>query len=268
MILVGKHLQSFFKYMPLLFLLTAKDFKLKYRRSVLGIFWSMLNPLLLMIVFTSVFTILLRSQPVGMPFAVFYVTGALVFNLFNEATTNAMTSVISNALLIQKVYIPKYIFPIEKCAFSFVNTIFSIFAVFLVLLYYFFKGEVHFHLTVFFVFLPILFVFLFAVGVSLILSSVAVFFRDIIHIWGVLTTILFYLTPLIYPIGILENYGIGTVVKLNPLYYFVDDFRKLLVLGQIPSLMHFVINLTVCFCTIILGLFIFKKTQDKFIFRV
>ena len=110
--------------------------------------------------------------------------------------------------------------------------------------------------------------FLFAVGVSLILSSIAVFFRDIIHIWGVLTTILFYLTPLIYPINILDNYGIGTIVKLNPIYYFVDDFRQLLVLGQVPSLTHFLINFSVCFGILFVGLFIFKKTQDKFIFRV
>ena len=263
-----KHFQSFFKYMPLLFLLTVKDFKLKYRRSILGVFWSMLNPLLLMIVFTSVFTVLLKIKPVGMPFSVFYVTGALVFNLFNEATTNAMTAVISNSLLIQKVYIPKYIFPIEKCAFSFVNTVFSIVAVFLVLIYYFFKGEIKFHFTIMLVWLPILFVFLFSVGVSLILSAIAVYFRDIVHIWGVFTTILFYLTPLIYPINILDNYGIGTIVKLNPLYYFVDDFRQVLVLGQIPSIQHFLINFIVCFFTLGFGVLIFKKAQDKFIFRI
>ncbi len=267
--MIRKHIQNFFKYMPLLFLLTSKDFKLKYRRSILGVLWSMLNPLLLMMVLTSVFTVLLRMQPVGMPFSVFYIAGATIFNFFNEATTGAMTSIISNSLLLQKVYIPKYIFPIERCAFAFLNAVFSTVAVFLVFIYYVLKGEVSFHLTIFFIFVPMMFTFLFSVGLSLVLASLAVFFRDIIHIWSVLMTVWFYLTPLIYPIKILDNnYGIGTVVRLNPLYYFIDDFRQVLVLGQLPSVNHFLINIGVCFFTLVFGVFVFKRMQDRFILRV
>ncbi len=266
--MLKKYIQSFIKYLPLLFLLTMKDFKLKYRRSILGVLWSMVNPLLMMIVMTSVFTALLRIQPIGMPFAVFYLTGATVINFFNEATSSAMTSIISNSLLIQKVYIPKYIFPIEKCAFSLLNTLFSTIAVFLVLLFYSFNGEVKFHLTVFLSFIPLVFTFIFSVGLSLILASVAVFFRDLIHMWNVFLLILFYLTPIIYPIDIFDNYGIGIIVKCNPLYYFADDFRQLLVLGQVPPMFHFLINMGSCSVMLILGFLFFKRVQDRFIFCV
>lgn len=262
------HLQSFFKYLPLLFLLTSKDFKLKYRRSVLGVLWSMLNPLLLMVVFSAVFTVLLKVPPEGMPFPVYYITGSTIFSFFSDATSSAMVSVVSNSLLLQKVYIPKYIFPIEKCAFALLNTVFSTIAVFLVLIFYMLKGAVQFHLTMLFIFIPVIFVFMFSVGVSLILSTLTVFFRDIIHMWGVLITILFHLTPIIYPIKILENYGIGRIVKLNPLYYFIDDFRQLLVLGQLPPLEHFFISLGACVFMLILGFTFFKSMQDKFILQV
>ena len=268
MLFIKHHVQSFLKYLPLLFLLTSKDFKLKYRRSVLGVLWSMLNPLLLMVVFSAVFTVLLRVPPDGMPFSVYYITGSTLFGFFNDATSGAMVSVVSNALLLQKVYIPKYIFPIEKCAFALVNTIFSTIAVFLVLIFYALKGAVQFHLTFFLIFIPVVFVFLFSVGVSLFLAALTVFFRDIVHIWGVLSTILFHLTPIIYPIKILENYGISKIVKLNPLYYFVDDFRQLLVLGNLPSFDHFIISLTSSVCVLVLGFTFFKCVQDKFILQV
>lgn len=267
-VLFKRHLHSFLKYLPLLFLLTAKDFKLKYRRSVLGVLWSMLNPLLLMVVFSAVFTLLLKVPPDGMPFSVYYITGSTLFSFFADATSGAMVSVVNNSLLLQKIYIPKYIFPIEKCLFALVNAVFSTFAVFFVLLFYVIAGEVQLHLTVFLIFIPLVFVFLFSVGVSLILAVLTVFFRDIIHIWGVLTTILFHLTPIIYPIKLLDNYGIGRIVKLNPLYYFVDDFRQLLILGQLPPLSHFLVGLGVCGAILVLGFATFKRLQDKFVLHI
>lgn len=221
-----------------------------------------------MVVFSAVFTVLLKVPPDNMPFSVYYITGSTLFSFFSDATSASLTSVVSNSLLLQKVYIPKYIFPIEKCAFAFLNTVFSTVAVFLVLIFYMFKGAVQFHFTVFLIFVPMLFVFLFSVGVSLILSALTVFFRDVVHIWGVLLTVLFHLTPIIYPIKILNNYGIGKIVKLNPLYYFVDDFRQLLILGQVPSLDHLLIGFGSCFFILVFGFLMFKHMQDRFIFQV
>lgn len=260
--------RDFVKFIPLLIGLTGRDFKLKYRRSFLGILWSMLNPLLIMLVLTSVFSIILRVQPVDMPFTVYYITGATMFNFFNEASSSSMSSVIGNASLIRKVYIPKYIFVLEKCSFSFINMLFSLIAMMGVVLFYVITGEVRLHLTIFLILIPIVFIFIFSVGVGLILSALSVFFRDITHIWGVVTTLWMYLTPIIYPIDILRDRGLAWVVKLNPLFYFVDDFRSLMIRGVFPNIDHFLISFGVCGGTLLLGMLIFRKVQDRFILHI
>ena len=265
-----KYIKNFIKYTPLLFLLTSRDFKLKYRRSFLGVLWSMLNPLLIMVVVTSVFTVLLKikSSDIGMPFAVFYITGSLIFNFFSEATSSSMTAVVSNASLIQKVYLPKYIFIFEKCAFSLINMLLSYIAVLFVFFYYVFRGEVSLNITILLIFVPMFLTFLFSIGVGLILSTLTVFFRDIVHIWGVVLTIWLYLTPIVYPIEILKSSRIDWVVRVNPLYYFVDDLRSLMVLGVIPSIEHILIEVLVCLFILLFGVCLFKKAQDRFILHI
>lgn len=260
--------RDFVKFIPLLIGLTGRDFKLKYRRSFLGILWSMLNPLLTMLVLTSVFSIILRQQPIDMPFTVYYITGATLFNFFNEASSSSMSSVIDNASLIRKVYIPKYIFVLEKCSFSFINMLFSLIAMMGVILFYVITGEVQLHLTVFLIFIPVMFVFIFSVGVGLILSAVSVFFRDITHIWSVLITLWTYFTPLIYSIDLLRDHGLEWVVKLNPLFYFVDDFRSLMIRGVFPDMNHLLISCGVCGGTVLFGMLIFRKVQDRFILHI
>ena len=260
--------RDFVRFIPLLMGLTSKDFKLKYRRSFLGIVWSMLNPLLMMIVFTSVFVIIYRVQSVGMPFSVYYITGVTLFNFFSEASSSSMTSIIDNASLIKKVYIPKYIFVLEKCAFSFVNMLFSLIAMMGVILFYVITGEVHLHLTIFLIFIPMIFVFIFSVGIGLILSALSVFFRDIMHIWGVLTTVWMYLTPIMYPMDMLRGQSFEWVIQLNPMFYFVDDFRNLMISGIIPSMDHFLISFVICIGTFFVGLCIFRKVQDRFILHI
>ena len=266
--MVKAYWRDFVRFIPLLMGLTGRDFKLKYRRSFLGILWSMLNPLLMMIVFTSVFSILLRAQPVDMPFAVYYITGATLFNFFSEASSSSMSSIINNASLIKKVYIPKYIFVLEKCSFSFINMLFSLIAMIGVILFYVITGEVHLHLTMFLIFIPMIFIFVFSVGIGLILAALSVFFRDITHIWGVLTTVWMYLTPIMYPMDILRDHDLEWVVQINPLFYFVDDFRNLMINGIIPSIDHFLISFVICIGTFSVGLFVFRKVQDRFILHI
>ena len=265
-----KYIENFIKYFPLLFLLTSKDFKLKYRRSVLGVFWSTLNPLLIMIVVTSVFSVILKFslEKIRMPFAVFYITGSLIFNFFSEASSSSMTAITANASLIQKVYVPKYIFILEKCAFSLINLLFSTIAVLVVVFYYVLKGQVVLHATIFLIFVPIFFTFLFSVGVGLILSTLTVFFRDIVHLWGVILTMWVYLTPIVYPIEVLKFSSLDWVIKLNPIYYFVTDLRKVMILGEIITLKSLIIESFSCFFVLILGILLFKKAQDKFILHI
>ena len=133
------------RYRYLLYNLVSRDFKLKYRRSVLGVVWSVLNPLLMCLVYWAVFSSLMDMRGSGIDnFPVFLMCGQLLFNFFNEATSTSMSSIISAAPLLKKVYIPKYIFPLEKCCFAMVNCVFSFVALLLVMI---FTGS-PFHLTV------------------------------------------------------------------------------------------------------------------------
>lgn len=138
-------LNGFWRYRYLLWNLVSRDFKLKYRRSVLGVVWSVLNPLLMCLVYWAVFSSLMDMRGSGIDnFPVFLMCGQLLFNFFNEATSTGMSSVLGAAPLLKKVYIPKYIFPLEKCCFAMVNCVFSFVALLLVMI---FTGA-PFHLTI------------------------------------------------------------------------------------------------------------------------
>ena len=219
------------KFMPLLKNLVAKDFKIKYRRSVLGIAWSVLNPLFTMLVITTVFGKLLKIEVEN--FATYYIVGFAIWNFFSEATSNSLGSILSAAPLIKKVYIPKYIFPIERCLFSLVNFFFTLIAVVIVML---FQGVVPSITAILFP-IPLLYCFVFVCGASLFLSAATVFFRDVQHLYGVFLTALMYLTPIIYPLELLQNNAlILKIVKLNPITHYVEYFRGVVMYNTIPGI--------------------------------
>ena len=254
---------NFKKYLPLLLNLSAKDVKLKYRRSVLGILWSVLNPLFTMIVLTQVFGLLLKVKVDN--FASYYIVGVSIWNFFSEATSLSMMSIISSAPLIKKVYIPKYIFPLEKCIFALINFALSLVAVIIVMI---FQG-----VTPSFAMLlapvPVLYCFIFCVGFSLILSALTVYFRDIMHLYGVLLTIWMYLTPIIYPESLVEGHKlVFTVVQCNPLYHFVKYFRDVMMYARVPSLMENLICIAIALGTLLIGSLIFSKAEKKFILHI
>ena len=152
---------GFWRYRYLLWNLVSRDFKLKYRRSVLGVLWSVLNPLLMCLVYWAVFSSLMDMRGSGIDnFPVFLMCGQLLFNFFNEATSSSMSSVLSAAPLLKKVYIPKYIFPLEKCCFAMVNCVFSFVALLLVMI---FTGA-PFHLTLLEALYPLITLFFFSLG--------------------------------------------------------------------------------------------------------
>ncbi|MBP3609550.1 MAG: ABC transporter permease [Lachnospiraceae bacterium] len=238
--------------------MVVRDIKLKYRRSVIGLLWSILNPLLMMVVITAVFQNLFRFEIEN--FAVYYLTGWVVFNFITEATSGAMTSIMGASALIRKVYIPKYIFPMQKCIFSFVNMLFSLVALFVVMLVL----KVEFTWNLLLIPIPLVLALVFSIGLGMILSTVAVFFRDMIHLYGIFTMVWMYLTPIIYPEEILVG-AMQTIMKMNPMYYYVDYFRQLTLYGTLPGVESL---LVMCGCSVIsllLGVAVFKKKQDRFI---
>ncbi|WP_221807772.1 ABC transporter permease [Paenibacillus illinoisensis] len=256
-----KHIKNFIKYTELLRQLVIRDLKVKYRHSMLGILWSILNPLLTMIVISIVFSNLFKFDIEN--FAVYFMSGSLMFSFFSEATGVAMTSVIGGASLISKVYIPKYLFPLSKCLSSFVHFSLSFVALFIIMLI---TGiDINYTtLAIPFVFLLIL---IFSIGISLILSAVAVFFRDMTHLYSVLMMMLMYMTPIFYPASIVPE-KFKFIHDYNPLYYYVLSFREIILDQKLPSLALVAICLALSTVSLIVGLFVFYKRQDKFILHL
>lgn len=249
------------KYMPLLQELVKRDLKLKYRRSVLGYLWSLLNPLLMMLIMTIVFSYMFRFDIPNYP--LYLICGQTLFNFFNESTNMAMYSVIQNGLLIKKVYVPKYIFPISKVISSFVTMSFSLVAIVIVML----VTRTAFHLSMLLFWAPLLMLLIFSCGVGMILSALAVQFRDVTHLYGVLTMAWMYLTPIFYPLSAVPE-DVSAFITANPLYMYITIFRDLVLSGTVPAAGEWLIGLAVALAMMAVGTLVFRKMQSNFILYI
>lgn len=254
------------RYKYLLSDLVTRDIKTKYRRSALGVLWSVLNPLLMMLVLTAVFSKIIRVEVEG-GFALFYLTGYIIFNFISESSNFSLTSMINAGGLIKKVYIPKYIFPLEKTIFSLVNMLFSLIAFVLVFGIFLATGKVEIHATMLLFFIPMIYIFIFAFGLNLILSTLNVFFRDVGHLWGVFVTVWMYATPIIYPINIVPEW-LQSIIRFNPLYHYVTYFRNVMIYGTVPSLTDNLICFGFSLIFLLVGVTVFRKNQDKFVLHI
>ena len=254
-------LDKWHRYRPLLVRLVQRDLKVKYRRSVLGYLWSLLNPLLMMVVMSVVFSYMFRFDIPNYP--IYLITGQIMFTFFSESTHMAMGSVIGNAALMKKVYVPKYIFPVSRVLSCFVTLLFSLAAVVIVMI--FTRTPLTPVLLLFP--LPLCYVLVFSIGVGLILSVCAVYFRDTTHLYGVLTTAWMYLTPIFYPIESIPA-EVQPLIRLNPLYQFIDCFREIVLYGQLPSLQNTVASCIWCILALLAGGWLFKRRQGNFILHI
>lgn len=252
---------NFKKYRHLLLELVKKDIKVKYKRSYLGILWTLLNPLLMMIVLTAIFSTIFKKNIPNFP--VYLLTGKIMFDFFAQATNGAMNSVIGGSSLLKKVYIPKYIFPLSKVIFAFVNLLFSLIALLIVMI----ATKTPFNLTLIIFPLPLLYIFLFALGIGLILSTYTVFFRDIMHLYSVVLTAWMYFTPLFYPAEIMAK-EVMWVLNINPLYHMIQMLRNIVLYNKIPTLNNHVLCLSFGIISLAIGLYVFYKKQDKFILSI
>lgn len=258
------------KYSFLLQQLVIRDFKVKYKRSVLGVLWSVLYPLLMMSVMAIVFSNMFKFKMEGVNYLVYLMSGLVIFNYFSEATNNAMLSIVGNASLINKVYIPKYIFPVAKCIFVGINFVFSLIPLFLIILL---SGNVaegtKCYINAYYLLLPFIYIlmFMFITGVGYILSTVAVYLRDMIYIWGICLTMLNYFTPLFYSLGILPP-ALQTIFRLNPLYSYINATREIFLFSRMPARGDLIGCLVFGVGFLLIGLIIFRKNQNKFIYYV
>ena len=256
------------KYRFLLSQLVIRDFKIKYKRSVLGILWSVLYPLLMMSVMALVFSHMFKFSMEGVNYLVYLMSGLVIFNYFSEATNSAMTSITGNASLINKVYIPKYIFPVAKCLFVAINFVLSLIPLLFIILLSGNSAEgTKCYINIYYLILPFIYVcmLMFTLGAGYILSTIAVFLRDMIYIWGILLTILNYFTPIFYSITILPEW-LQNIFKLNPLYLYINATREILLYSRMPSPLYLLACFLSGFIVMIIGMAIFRKKQDKFIY--
>ena len=256
---------DFWRYRFLLGNLIGRDFKLKYRRSVLGVVWSVLNPLLMNIVMVAVFSTILDTRSSGIEnFPVYLLIGQLLFNFFSEATGSAMSSMLGAAPLIKKVYVPKHIFPLEKVSFGLVNCLFSFIALVVVML---FTGA-PLHPTAILALYPLLMLYIFSLGVGLVLAAMAVFFRDIMHLWGVFLTALMYFSAIFYDPAGMNNAFLTQFIKFNPLYWYITAFRATVLDGNLLSSSMIWICALCAFVALGIGLVAFRRQQDKFVLYI
>ena len=253
--------RNFIKYYDLIIELVLRDIKIKYKRSILGFAWSILNPLLMMIVMSIVFSTIFKTDIKNFP--IYLITGQVIFSFFSEATNTAMTSIISNGGLIKKVYIPKYIFALSKVMFSFTNMLFSLVAVVIVAI----ATKLPITPAILLFPLPLIYVFIFSLGVGLLLASYAVFFRDLLHLYGILLLIWTYLTPIFYPITILPE-NVKKIIMFNPMFVYIDNFREIILYGKVPSLSSNLLCICYSLIALLVGTLAFRKTKDKFIFYI
>ena len=259
--LIGKF-RRFSAFDELLKQLIIRDVKLKYRRSYLGYLWSVLNPLLLMIVQVIVFSNLFRFDTPNYP--LYLISGQVIFNFMVESTNNAVWSIRGNASLIKKTYVPKYIFTVSKVGSSLVNLLFSLGALLIVMII----TGAKFSFDLLFFPLILIQLFVFCLGLSLFLAASTVFFRDIQYLWGVAISMWMYLTPLFYPISIIpEHYQIYYKL-INPIYWYVEQFRSIVLYAKFPSCASITIGFCYSIVFVVLGVWYFNKKQDEFILYI
>lgn len=258
---MNTYFRNMVKYKDLFIELVIKDIKLKYRNSVLGILWSMLNPLLMMVVISIVFMALFRNEIPNFP--VYVLIGRILYHFFTEATSFSMESIENNGQLIRKVYVPKYFFPLSRVVSSFIITFISLLPVVLMMVI---LGIPFKWINLLFL-VPLLLLLLISSGIGLLLSSLYVFFKDIKHFYSVLMLMIMYMTPIFYPVTIIPDKYMP-IIELNPLYPIVVMFRDVVMYGQLFSLYHFFLSCIYVVFYCLVGLIVFFKTRDRFIYHL
>lgn len=239
----------------------SQELKVKYKRSVLGFLWSLLNPILTMTVTSVVFAAVMRFKLNN--FVVFIYSGLLPWGFIAISMEGATNSLINAEGYIKKIYLPKLIFPIAGVLSNFINMLLSMAALFIILLFIGVKVRLPL------LFLPVSFVLVFiaTAGIAMLLSTVAVFFRDIRHIIGVVTGALFYLTPILYPLKYIPTQFVS-YIELNPFYYLIQLFRDPIYYGILPPLSTVLTATGISIVSISVGIAVFSRFENNFVYRL
>ena len=241
--------------------LIKRDFKQKYKRTVLGMFWSVLSPLLTLLVMRLVFTNFFGR---GVEYYTTYIfAGNLMFSYFREQTTGGMQSLMMNAHIFTKINVPKYMFLLSKSTSAIINfgLTLSIFFIFVII------DGVPFHWSVFAIIYPIVMLTIFNLGVGMILSALFVFFRDIGYLYEIFTLLLMYMSAIFYQVDRFPAW-VQRVFLLNPVYVAIKYVRVVVIDGNLPSLIFHLLLLLYASVALTLGALIYKKYNHSFLYYV
>jgi ABC-type polysaccharide/polyol phosphate export permease len=251
--------REIFRYRELLRNLVSRDIKKRYKRSAIGFLWVMLDPLLMMLIFYVIFSGVFGGS-VG-NYTAYIMTGITMWQFFAQGTKVSTGIFLQSRELLHKVYLPKAIFPLSVIVSALVHFSFSLVPLFAII---FISGT---NLSYDIVLLPVVLclVFIFSIGVSLTMSTLAVFFHDVIFIYDVILMAWMYLTPLFYPVSVLPE-RVRLLMSLNPFYHYISLFRACLYDSTIPKTGHFVAGALFSVASFLLGWFIYHRNRNKLIY--
>lgn len=253
--------QKLKKYQFLFEELVKRDFKKKYKRTVLGMGWSLLSPLLMLLVMKVIFTQFFgRNTP---HYTIYLFCGNLIFSYFSEATKSGMSSLMENARVFTKVTVPKYLFLLSKNVQTFISFLLTL------VIFFIFVAVDKLPFTLKFICLlyPIACLILFNIGVGLILSALYVFFRDIKYLYDVFLKLLMYLSAIFYTIDTYTPTG-QNLFLLNPVYLFIRYFRKIVIEATVPAPAFHMLMLADVVVVLAIGCWMYKKYNTKFLYYV
>lgn len=250
--------QTILQSKELIMNLAVADLKIRYKNSKLGFLWSLLNPLFMTAIYLLVFTSIMKFRTKN--YSMFLLLGVILWRFFAEGTNTSLKILKRNGQLIRKIYFPREFLVIGSVISSFFSVILELFAFFIIFL--FFGAKIHLSMLLF---LPILFAELILVlGVSLLISTIYVFFRDYDDIWGITIKAGFYLTPILWPLSVLgEDSMYLPYIHINPMASIVISGRMLILDGVIPSAENFLFLFVTCSVIFLLGYMTFKKYEPR-----
>jgi ABC-type polysaccharide/polyol phosphate export permease len=250
-----------FRYRELIWALALKELKIRYKRSVLGFMWALLNPALLMLVLTLVFSTIMKF-PIP-HYAIFLLSVLLPWTFFSQSLSYAVESIVINGDLIKKVSLPKLVFPVAALVSNLINLLLSLIPLALLV-----PAMRHpFYWTWLYLPVPLLALAIFTLGMTFLFAAANVYYRDVSHILQIVLSAWFYLTPIIYSLDFIPEKH-RWIFKLNPLIYVVNGFRLAVYYGQLPRLQSIAASFACAFVTLFIGFYLFRKYQDDFVFYV
>lgn len=236
--------------------LVKRDLTSKYKDSFLGIIWSFVNPLCIMLIFTAIFSVLFRFQIKNFP--VYFLTGRVIYEFYISSTSSAMDSIRRNAGILKKIYVPRYMFAVGSITYEFINFLISLIILFGVM----FITHSEFHATIILSIVPIALVFIMVVGIGLILAVLNTYFSDVGYLYSIFSLILMYASALFYPMEIVPS-NIQIIFNLNPLYVAISCFRDTIMYGVFPDILQLLYLAIFSFMIFAIGFLLFRIHESK-----